>query len=176
MLPLLILHLCLLLATLFQHKIPPSGLARLRDLVLLQAGWLFFQTGEPQSIYWTLAQIPVIYWLVRHAKAHRQMQAELEPRRQDQLEALQADFKSGLLDSEELNYKQELVRQSYETAWQLTALGQQTAGLACIHLGLMLFSGSAAWGSWLLWVNLPTLMQSKIQDFLLSDHVPHRLC
>jgi len=176
MLPLLILHLCLLLAALFQKKLPPSLLARLRDLVMLQAVWLFCQAGAPQAIYWTFAQLPVIYWLVRHAKAHRQMQVELEPRRQDQLEALQADFRSGLLDSEELRYKQELVQQSYETAWQLTALGQQTAGLACIHLGLMLFSGSAAWGSWLLWVNLPTLMQSKMQDFLLSEYVPHRLC
>ena len=152
-------------------------LARLRDLLLLQAGYFAWQTSAlPSPLWLALAQWPVFYLLLRHARAHVVMRSLLDTQLCQQLEALQADLQSGILQADEVSEKELQAHQSYDQAYALTGLGIQTGFLAVVHLGLLLFSQDLPWGSWLLWVNLPALIQSKIQDILLSDHVPHRLC
>lgn len=151
-------------------------LARFRDLLLIQAAWLAWQTTPPSPLWLAVAQWPVFYLLLRHARAHSLMHSELDESLHVQLTSLEADVESGILNAEEVSRKEEHARLSHQQACALTGLGMQTGTLAILHLAILLFSSSLPWSDWLLLVNLPALIQSKIQDLLLSDHVPHRLC
>lgn len=170
------IHLVLLGMALLGRRFSSFSLARLRDLIVLQALWLSFWAPGGEPPWWVLAQAPVLVLLVRHARAHILMKADLANQFQDRLEAVEADERSGILDADEAARKAEQVRRSNASALALTDLGQQMAWLGCFELGLLLFAHGAIGGSWLFWVSLPTLALSKLQDLMLSDHVPHRLC
>ena len=172
-----VIFLVLVLTQSLRPKICIWLLASSRDLLLVQAVWLAWQIFSlPSPLWLAVAQGPVFYLLLRHARAHGLMQSELETQLNDQLTGLQADLQSGIFNAEEVSHKELLAQESYRQGYALTGLGVQTGILAIVHFALLLFSHSLPWGSWLLWINLPALIQSKIQDFLLNDHVPHRLC
>lgn len=139
----------------------------------LSGNWLLIVPG-------LLLQLLFLRFMLLHSKAHRQMELESQPRLELRLKNVEQDLREGLIDPAGAQESREHWEWEHQEVLELFRLGTQTAGLALIQTGCLLFSRPSGgwWLAWCLTISLATFLNSKAQDLMLKHYLPEdsRLC
>lgn len=127
-----------------------------------------------------LLQLVFLRFMLFHSKAHRQMELESEQRLEMRLGNVEQDLRERLIDSARAQEERDHSEWEHLELLEIFRLGKQTAGLALIQTGCLLFSRpSGGWwlACWLI-ISLATFLNSKAQDLMLRHYLPedNRLC
>lgn len=127
-----------------------------------------------------LLQLFFLRFMLFHSKAHGQMELESQQRLEMRLGNVEQDLSEGLIDSARAQESREHLEWEHQDVLEIFRLGKQTAGLALIQTGCLLFSRPSGswWLAWCLIISLATFLNSKAQDLMLKHYLPedNRLC